>query len=127
MTLPDEAACIRAIWNGGIAALASSGLTAGIIAIGVLAESEDPRAQMLCDPLNLIDVMLVFILAVLVLMKSRVAASLLLLYYVASKTLIFIELEQIPGVLSLLLLLLYVASMRATFVWHSRYRNRTPE
>ena len=122
--IEDRESCTQAIKNGGIAALVSAGLT-GILAIGGLFVSpEDETLAYVMDPAALFDVGLLLLLAFFVFRRSRVAATLLLGYFVASKILIWTETGMMSGfIVTMIFFLLYANAARGTYLWHSRYRD----
>ena len=84
--IKDRESCERAIRNGGIAALVSGGITAVFAAIGLFYQPTDAvQATVLFDPWMFVDVGLILLLAFFIFRKSRVAATILVGYFVATK------------------------------------------
>ena len=74
------------------------------------------------DPWILADVVLMVILAFFIFRKSRVAATLLLIYFIASKVLMWVEMGSPKGILvSIIFFLYYLTAMRGTYLWHTKY------
>lgn len=125
-TFDDQASCEKAIRNGGIAALISAGLTAVFAAIGLFTTSDDPSMRMYLNPWLFVDVAILLVLAYFIFRKSRTAATLTFAYFVFSKATTWYEAGAPKGVfLAIVFFLFYFTAMRATFVWHSRYKSTT--
>lgn len=124
--IEDRDSCIKAIKNGGIAAMIAAGITAIFGVAGFFIASENQDLNYFLDPWILIDVALIVILGIFIFRKSRVASTLLVIYYVSAKALLWYELGKPTGVfISMLFLLYYVTAMRGTYIWHATYRNVT--
>jgi hypothetical protein len=121
-SLPDQASCESAIRTGGIVALISAAIGLAFGAAGFFTSSDHKALNYLLDPWILLDAALLVVIGIFVLRKSRVAATLLLVYFIVSKVMMWIELEAAPGLLiSFMVLVVYVNAMRATFKWHAQY------
>lgn len=123
-TINDNESCAKAIKNGGIAAMISAAITSVFGIAGFFTSSSNKDLNYFLDPWILVDVVLVVVLGIFIFRKSRVAATLLVLYYIASKLLMWAELGEPKGLLmSIIFLLFYVTAMRGTYIWHSKYRD----
>ncbi|WP_457356369.1 hypothetical protein [Roseateles sp. P5_D6] len=124
----DRESCAKAIKTGGIAALISAGLTLAFGIAGFLTTSENKDLAYLLDPVMLVDAVLLVVLAIFVFRKSRVASTLLFIYFVISKLTMWYEMGKASGVpLTIVFFLFYLTAMRATYAWHSRYRDADEE
>lgn len=124
LSVADRESCAKTIRNGGIAALISSAVTLWFALSGFFLQSAEPDLSFLLDPWRLVDGVLVIVLAIFVFRKSRVASTILLISFVATKAILWIDLGELKGsgITSLLFLYFYVAAMQGTYVWHSKYR-----
>ncbi len=126
-TFDDQASCEKAIRNGGIAALISAGLTAVFASIGLFTTSDDPSMRMYLNPWLFVDVAILLVLAFFIFRKSRTAATLTFVYFVYSKASTWYEAGTPKGLLlAIVFFLFYFTAMRASFVWHRRYKT-SPE
>ena len=73
---------------------------------------------LLIDISGLLNVCLIFGLSFGIYKKSRVAAVIMLIYFVSIQAWAAIELKSIPGILSWLLLIAYVRGVQGTFAYH---------
>lgn len=122
--LHDRYSCEKAIRNGGVAALISAAVTSIFAAAGFFINSTDTALAYLMDPGLAVDAALILTLGILVFRKSRTASTLLVVYFVASKLLLWYDLGKVQGLLlSIVFFLYYVTAMRATYIWHSSYRD----
>lgn len=120
----DEQSCLKAIRNGGIAALFSAVLTAIIAIVAMNTKSDDPTVAYILDPWIMVDAVLLAVLGFFVFRKSRVAATILLVYFTISKIMMWIEIGAPKGLfVSALFFMVYLTAARATFSWHSTYRD----
>ncbi|TLY50335.1 MAG: hypothetical protein E6K53_10810 [Gammaproteobacteria bacterium] len=118
----DRDSCEKAIKNGGYATLISAAITAVFGILGFFVESSDHDLSYMLDPWILADVVLMVILAFFIFRKSRVAATLLLIYFIASKVLMWVEMGSPKGILvSIIFFLYYLTAMRGTYLWHTKY------
>lgn len=116
--------CEGAIKNGWIAALISLGITLIFSTIGFFTQSDDETLNYFLDPWMLVDVVLIGIMAFFIYKKSRIAATLMFLYFVLSKFTQWYDLGSAQGLpMALIFMYFYFNAMRGTFVWHSRYKN----
>lgn len=120
----DRESCAKAIKNGGIAAMISAAISGVFGVVGFFTTSSNKYLNYFLDPWILADVILIVVLGIFIFRKSRVAATLMVLYFVASKLFMWAEIGEPKGLLmSIIFLLFYVTAMRGTYVWHSKYRN----
>jgi hypothetical protein len=119
----DRESCEKAIRNGGIAALISAGVTAIFAIAGFFVTSTNTTVSYFADPALLIDVFLLLVMAFFVFRKSRTASTLLVTYFALSKIIQWFEIGPQGIFLSVIFFLYYLTAMRATYVWHSSYRN----
>lgn len=121
--IDDKESCAKAIRSGATLALFLAVCAAVVASLGLFLEAEKSSTLAYAmDPWNLIDAGLVAVLAIFVFRKSRVASTLLLVYFACGKILMWIELGRPDGIiLSVLVFLCYINTMRATYLWHSKY------
>ncbi len=125
-TIDDRESCARAIKSGGIAAMVSAAITGVFAVAAFFTSSSDKSLNYLLDPWLLVDVVLIVVLGIFIFRKSRVAATLMVIYFVGSKLLMWAEMGEPKGLLvTMLFLFFYVTAMRGTYIWHSRYRGAT--
>ena len=121
--ITDRESCAKAIRNGGIAALLSTLLTTIVGFIVIFDKSNSLGLNNFISPLIFLDVILVLILTLFVFRKNRVAATLLFIYFSLSKIVVGINTGSPGNIIFFIIILLYYATaMRATFIWHSKYR-----
>jgi hypothetical protein len=125
LRITDRESCERAIRNGGVAALVSAGLTAMFAIAGFFVKSDDARLSGFLDPWLLADVVLIVIVAVFIFRKSRVAATLMFVYFVGSKILQIMDGAGASAgmIVAVFFALYFFTAMRATYLWHSKYRH----
>ncbi len=122
--ITDRESCATAIRNGGIAALISGGITTIFAVIGFFVQPSDADMGLLLDPWLLVDVALILLLAVFVFRKSRVASTLLLIYFVSGKLYLWSEMGAPRGIfLTIIFFLYYFTAMRGTYLWHSEFHD----
>jgi hypothetical protein len=122
-TIEDQESCAKAIKNGGTAALISAAITSVFGFAGFFTNSDNKDLNYFLDPWILADVALIIVLGLFVFRKSRIASTLLVIYFVGAKALMWIELGKPTGlVMSIIFLLYYATAMRGTYLWHKRYR-----
>jgi hypothetical protein len=120
----DRESCAQAIKNGGIAAMVSAALSSAFGIAGFFTSSSNKDLNYLLDPWILADVALLVVLGIFVFRKSRVAATLLVIYFVSAKGLMWYELGKPSGLLmAIVFFLYYITAMRGTYLWHSQYRD----
>ncbi len=122
--ITDRESCEKAIRNGGVAARISAGITAIFGLLGFFIQSSDANLSYMLDPWILLDVIFVVVLAIFIFRKSRVASTLLLVYFSVSKVIMWIDLGALRGIfLSIVFFLYFLTAMRGTYAWHSKYRD----
>lgn len=120
--ITDRESCKKVIRNGGIAALISAGFTAIFAVAGFFLKPSNQQLSYFLDPWLLVDVWLLLLLAVFVFRKSRLASTVLVLYLVASKVFLWIDLGAPKGVIvSIIFFAYYATAMRGTYIWHDKY------
>lgn len=125
LRMEDRGSCERAIRNGGIAGLISAGLTAAFAFAGVFVKQTGTAADYMLDPWSLIDGVLILVLAIFVFRKSRVASTLLLIYFAISKVIMWMEMGRAPGLfMTLVFVYFYANAMRGTYKWHSLFKSQ---
>ncbi|SRR6266487_6052376 len=121
--IEDRESCARAIKYGGIAAMISAAITSVFGIAGLFISSDNKDLNYFLDPWILADVVLIVLLGIFVFRKSRVASTLLVIYFVSAKLLMWHDLGRPGGTLmTITFLLYYVTAMRGTYRWHSKYR-----
>jgi hypothetical protein len=122
----DRKSCGNAIKNGGIAAMISAIITGVFSVSGFFTTSSNKALAYMLDPWGIFDAILCLILAILIFRKSRVASTLLVLYFAASKAIIWYDTGKFPGYFGIIFFLFYITAMRGTFIWHSTYKDILP-
>lgn len=121
--IDDDESCKSAIKNGGIAAMISAAITAAMSAAGLFTSSENQDINYIMNPLNFLDAALIAVLGIFIFRKSRVASTILFLYFIAAKAIMWSELGKPSGIfMSLIFFLFYFNAMRGTYIWHSTYK-----
>jgi hypothetical protein len=122
--ITDQESCAKAIKNGGIAAMISAAIT-GVFAIAAFfTNSSNKDLNYFLDPWLLVDVVLIVVLGIFIFRKSRTAATLMVIYFVGSKLLMWAEMGEPKGLpMAIIFLFFYVTAMRGTYIWHSKYRD----
>jgi len=121
----DRASCEKAIRNGWVAALVSAGVTALLAGVGLFKRSSDAKLDYFLDPWLFVDVGLLLVLAFFVHRKSRVASTILVIYFLAGRILLISELGAAASsgtLMAIVFFLFYVTAMRGTYIWHRSYR-----
>jgi hypothetical protein len=114
--------CENAIKAGAYAALISMVITLIFSLIGFFYQSADQELNYFLDPWLLVDVALMAILAFFTYKKSRVAATLMLVYFISGKLIMWSDLGEVRGIpMTLLFLIFYARAAWASYVWHSKY------
>ena len=120
----DRESCEKAIRNGGIAAMISACITAIFAGAGFFTSSSNKDLAYFLDPWLSVDVVLIIVLGVFVFRKSRVASTLLVLYFAVSKAIMWYDMGKAQGIIvSVIFFLFYVTAMRGTYIWHKYYRD----
>jgi uncharacterized membrane protein len=130
-SLSDQKTCERAIRNGSIAALVSAGLTAVLATMGAFAQPQDNQLGNLLSMWFFLEVGLILVLGVFTYRKSRIASTVLFLYFVASKLVLFLDgsgPRNASGLLpSIFFFIFFLNAMRATYIWHKKYLSAANE
>jgi len=123
-SIDDQDSCVKAIKYGGIAAMVSAAITGVFGVAGFSMNAPDKAINYFLDPWILVDVALLVVLGIFVFRKSRVAATILVLYFVASRLMVWSAVGEMKGwFVAVIYLFFYVNAMRGTYVWHSKYRS----
>ena len=123
-SITDQESCVKAIKSGGIAAMISAAITGAFAISAFFTSSTNKGLNYMLDPWILVDAVLIVLLGIFIFRKSRVAATLMVIYFVGSKLLMWIEMGEPKGLLmTMIFLFFYVTAMRGTYIWHSKYRN----
>jgi hypothetical protein len=98
-------------------------LTAAIL--GIYNTFEQKYLEGFNDPLVFFDIALLALLTLYIYKKSRVAITLMFIYYLWAKlSLWFVDLEPKGLIVGCILIFVFFNATRATFVWHSKYKNK---
>ncbi|MEL7023950.1 MAG: hypothetical protein AAGL69_09410 [Pseudomonadota bacterium] len=120
----DEA--ISATRIGAIAACVSAGISSVVAGIAILTDAGGELA-VFNDPLYVVDVVFLLLLAFGMYRKSRTAAVLAFVYFLASKAILATDSGQLSGLpLSLLFLYFFGNAARGAFVFHRLERADNP-
>ena len=121
--ITDRESCERAIRNGGVAGFISAGITAIFSVIGFFIQSSNADLNYLIDPWTVVDAIFVFFLSIFIFRKSRVASTLIFIYFTVSKIIIWIEIGVPKSfIISIIFFLYFTTAMRGTYIWHKKYR-----
>jgi len=127
-SITDRTSCEKAIRNGGIAAMISAGITSVFAGIGFFTSSSNKDLAYLLDPWMAVDVLFIVILGIFIFRKSRVAATIMVLYFSVSKAIIWYDMGKARGLaMSLIFFLFYFTAMRGTYIWHKSYKDTIHE
>jgi len=119
----DRKSCEKAIRYGGIAAMISAAIT-GIFAVaGFFTSSSNKYLAYYLDPWLAVDMVLIIVLGLFVFRKSRIASTLLVIYFVVSKVITWSDVGIKPQglLISVIFLLYYANAMRGTYIWHAEF------
>lgn len=120
----DKGSCAKAIKNGGIAAMISAAITTLFGIAGLFTNSDNAEIKYYLDPWILVDGLLIVVLGFFIFRKSRIAATLMVIYFAGSKIISWYELGKPTGLLmSIIFFAYYFTAMRGTYIWHSTYSN----
>lgn len=124
----DRQEAVKAINHGAIAALVSGSFTLLIVIIAISTNSSHETIGYFNDVWAFLDIILIFILAFFIWRKSRVAATFMFIYFLASKIIIGLETGKPTGIfLSLLFLWFFFQATRGTFTWHKLEKAENPD
>ncbi|MCP3940104.1 MAG: OmpA family protein [Desulfobacteraceae bacterium] len=88
-------------------------------------QSGNEMLNYMLNPWAIFDVVLLAIFAFFIYKKSRIAATLMFIYFIISKCLLWYDLGKAQGIiLTLAFMFFYFNAMRGTFLWHSKYKNQ---
>lgn len=118
----------RAIRAGAIAAFVSASITALLIVLApMMATSGETVLSRAISPWNFVDVGILAVLGILVLCRSRIAATFLMIYFVADTISLWSTAGEPVGlVMRVILFSLYFAAVRGTYRWH-RLQRQAPD
>lgn len=123
----DLASAEKAIRRGAVAGFITAGLTLLIVSYAVMG-SGTGRLETWNDPWNFLDAALVFGLSLGLIVRSRVAAIGLVVYFIFAQGILFIETGNILRIpLALVFLYFFGRAVPATFVHHRLRREQDPE
>lgn len=115
--ISDRASCETATRNGGITAIFSAVLTSVVIVI----RNRDLNSLM--QPWLLAEITLIFVLGIFIFKKSRVASTLMVVYFAASKIVMWSQGGSLLGLpIAVIFFLVFFTAMRGAFLWHSTYK-----
>lgn len=114
----------RAIRAGAIAAFVSAGLTTlAIVIIPAISAPGESALSHTVSPWNLVDAGILAVLGILVLRRSRIAATLLMMYFVADTFMLWTAAGEPVGVfIRVIFFSLYFGALRGTYRWHRLQR-----
>jgi len=122
--LNSKKSCESAIRDGWICALISMAMTLLVAILGLASVEIDgaDELNLMIDPLLLVDVALIAVMAYLIRQKSRAGATAMFLYFLASKWYFWNQTDSYGGLgFGLVFLVFYARAMIATYVWRLRY------
>lgn len=118
----------KAIRNGMIAAAISGGWTLLFIAIANYTQFSNQTLELISDPFNLLDVIVVFICIYGLHKKSRTAAIVLLSVFALGKVVMWLELQSVSSIgLSLVFIYFYAKAIQGTFAFHKLRKIDDPD
>lgn len=117
----------KASRSGAIAAFVSGTLTL-LILLYAMGSNADGFIGMWNDPTVVFDIIIIFACAIGMLRNSRAAAITMCIYWVLSKTFIYLESGQITGLgMGLVFLYFFGAAVRGSYVYHRIKKEEDPE
>jgi hypothetical protein len=121
--IKDKPSCAKAMENGGLFTMGIAAMTGMFGLAGLFAKSDNQQLSRLLTPWALVDAGLLVILGFFVFRKSRIASTLLFIYFIIGVAVMWFELGKTPRLfLSIIILLYSFTAMRGTYIWHSTYR-----
>ncbi len=103
--------------------MVSAAITTTFFVVSLFMKADSREIDYYGDPWILVDVALVIVLGIFVYRKSRIASTLLVLYFVGTKAAMWYEEGKPSGLpVAIIWALLFVTAMRGTYIWHSKYR-----
>jgi|GEM_PF-2706458 len=122
----DRAAATKATKAGAIAALIS-GIITTVIFLGAFLSNAQGDFAYFNDPWIIIDIVLVFALAYFIFKNSRVAAVVMFFYFLLSKLVLGIELNNVASIpVSLAFLYFFGQAVRGAFAFHKIEKAENP-
>jgi len=122
--LQSKEECEKSISYGWICGLVSMISTLVVVLSGFVIESDDAAFRVIADPIFLIDVLLLGVLAYYIRQKSRVAATLMVMYFALIQWFVWSESGSTSSFgVAAIFLYFYLMAMNATFTWHSAYND----
>jgi len=116
--------CEQSIKNGWIAALFYIWMILIISPILFFMRSYNEIMNYLLDPLLMINVVLISVMAFFIYKKSRAASTLMIIYFIILQVVEWYFSGSISGVLwTIIIMYFFFNSMVGTFIWHSKYKN----
>ena len=126
--ITDEESCRIAIRNGGIVSMISAIITGAFAFTVFFDQSSEPISNILLNPWRLINFFLILSLSVFIFRKSRIASTLMVVYFIASTIISRSMTGEFRGLsLMFILLIYYVCAMQGTFLWHKKYKSEFSE
>ena len=120
--LQSKEECQKSIKYGWVCALISMLFTLLLAVAGYLVTSDNVVFNAFKNPFLLLDVVLIGVLAFYMRKKSRTAVTMMLVYFVFSKWLVWSETGSTSGIgVAIIFLYFYFMAMLATYRWHSSY------
>ena len=123
----DKEEAIKVTKVGAIAACVSATLTLAISLAAIFSKSTG-ELRLWNDPTVLIEVVLIYVLAIFIYRRSRTASILMLVYFTFSKVFHVIDSGQFSGlVLSILFIYWFFRATQGAFTYHRIEKNENPE
>lgn len=128
--LSDKVSCATAIKHGGIMAISLHVLP---VVFGISKLFRNTSLYYVSDSFVFfyiselwvfLNSVLIIILGILILRKSRIAATLMVINFISIKVITWGRIPELANLgFSIVFLLVYTNAMRGTYLWHSKYRN----
>jgi len=118
----DRMSCERAIRRGAIVAFLIG--AAHVLVARSFTQYADEALGPQPDRWISLDAAFVFLMGILLLLRSRIAATVLLIYFVAARALHIADpnVPKLSYFFALLFLVIFFNAMRATYIWHASYK-----
>jgi hypothetical protein len=126
----DIAQANKAIKHGVIAGCIVGGITVLITALAMAsgASGQDNELAYWNDPLMVVDIVLIFALVYGMYKKSRLAAVVMVLYFIGSKVMVSLESGAYTGgIVSLIIVYYFIKATMGTFVYHRIEKAENPD
>lgn len=122
----DRESAIKATKEGAAAACVSAALTTCIVLYAIW-NNDSGSFSLWNDASNIFDIIFVFVCAYAINRQSRAAATLLLIYFIASKIIMTLESGRFSGgVLALIFIYFYARAVYGAFVFHRIEKAENP-